>query len=782
MAPMPAGRSFPTRPFFGGYEGQRIVQSTTAFATVPNPEWLTGNFVGYTGTLKNPLAGGAPFAGNMIPPTDISKIATNFNAYIPAPNTNTAQGNYTGAPATTNNYNQYDARVDHNFSSSDMIFVRYLQSNWNIVNDGLLPYSGSEYPLYGNNAVIQETHIFSPTLVNSLKLGFSREYAAPENQLATSDLSSQIGFLNTEVAPDDYSLPRFTLSGYTQMGHSQQTFHQWTNTYVLSDTLSWVKGKHTISMGGDIRDNRSPQETTNGTNPRLTMTGLFTGNSVADYLLGAYQTATVYDTTGNSDFRYGFYAAFLQDDYKITKRLTLNLGVRWEYQQPWQILGGAAGYFNPSIPALVLDKPPSYFGLNVTAPFIQVQPFGNSVYQSQWTNFAPRFGFAYRVTDKTVIRGGYGIFYAQNQGSWTIEEDANPGVATTLSYTNSAGQVPRLDQTLFDPAATAVTTASSALSVMNPHRPSPYVQQWNFNIQRELPAGLIAQIAYVGNVGRQLVGTEDANQAVLNLPGQNLSVAARRPYPTFSSISTWYSGDNSDYNAMTINVERRFAKGFSLLSNYTWSKSIDEGSGGNDDVYQVFPLNHTLDRGLSDFDVKNRFVFSGVYVLPFGKGQQFLPNARPFVNRLVSGWQANAILQAQSGLPFTVNETGDTANIGFAGADERPNLVGNPSIANPTHAEWFNTAAFALQPAGTLGNAGRDILFQDGSTTLDFSLFKNTYFGERNYNLQFRSEFFNILNDVNFGRPNTSVNGASFGAVGTVGAARQIQFALKFLF
>jgi len=776
--PIKRNRTF----FFGGWEGQQIRQANTRFATVPDPQWLTGNFSSYSGVIRNPFANNAPFAGNIIPASLISKIALNYNAYIPGPNTNTPQGNYSGAPSTMNNYNQFDLRVDHNFSSNDSLFGRYLQSNWNIVTPGLLPYAGSEFPLNGKNAVLQEAHIFSPSVVNSLKIGFSRAYAAPENQVSSTDLAQQVGFQNTEVLPYDYSLPRMTISGYTQLGQGQQTFHQWTNTYAISDTLSLIKGRHTISAGLDVRENRAPQITTDGSDGRLKFNGQSTGNAVADYLLGAYQTATIFDTSLIDDFRYYNISAFAQDDFKVTDHLTLNLGVRWEYEQPWQILGGAAGYFDPSIPGLRLQKPPSYFGLKVQDPYIAVGGVGNSVYKSQWLNFGPRAGLAYRVTNKTVIRAGFGIFYAQMQGSQTIEEAANPGASTTLSYTNSAGKLPRVMDTLFDNPAVAVSSASLALGSIDPGRKTPYVEQWNFNIQRELPAKMIAQIAYTGSEGHQLGDNTDMNQAALNVPGQNLAITDRRPFPQFSAITEYFGGDNSEYQALSVNLERRFSAGLSLLSNYTWSKSMDDNSGANSDAQNPWPFDRQLNRALSAFDVPNRFTASAVWELPIGHGKAYFSNASGALGWLATGWQMNGIFQVQSGLPFSVTESGDQANVGYSGPDERPNRIAGGATANPTANDWFNTAAFALQPLNTYGNSGRDILFSDATKSLDGSLFKNNFFGERNYNLQFRAEIFNLLNSVNFGQPNSVVNGASFGAVTAAGPPRQIQFALKFLF
>jgi hypothetical protein len=338
--------------------------------------------------------------------------------------------------------------------------------------------------------------------------------------------------------------------------------------------------------------------------------------------------------------------------------------------------------------------------------------------------------------------------------------------------------------TLFDTAAVAITSVSSTSTYSNvsADRKNAYIQQWNLNIQRELPGHLIAQVSYVGSVGRHLVSIFDINQAVVNLPGQNLSIAARRPYPTFAGVETWRSIGNSSYNAFTANLERRFSSGFSVLSNYTYSKSLDDDSMGNDDLIHQWPLNTHLDKGISDFDARQRFTGSVVWELPFGKGKPHLRSATGVLGWGVSGWQINGILQLQTGLPFSITETGDLANVGFLGT-ERPNRIANGILSNPSPNHWFDTTAYALQAAGTFGNAARDTVYQNGTKNLDLSLFKNNYiFGERPWNLQFRAEFFDFFNNVNFGRPNAVINGPSFGVVTSAATPRQIQFALKFLF
>jgi outer membrane receptor protein involved in Fe transport len=454
--------------FFFAYDGQRRRRSNQSFAVVPDPQYLTGNFQGLTDAkgnpiiIKNPFNKNAPFTDNTIPADMISKIAQNFNKYIPAPNTSLAQGNYTGNPATLDDFDQYHIKIDHRFSDNDSMFGRFSRSTWDVLNQGLLPYSGSSFPLNSDSAVIQETHIFGPSAVNTLKLGFNRDVVANSNEVADQNLAEQIGFKNLSVASYDYSLPRFNITGFTQMGHSQQTFHQWTNAYILSDTFVLSRGLHNITLGGDVRAYRSPTSTTNGTNGRITVSNIFTGYSLADYLLGTYQTATTYDSFSTGDFRNSQYALFVQDDYKILPRLTLNLGLRWEYNTPWRELGGSEGFFDQSVGLLRLANPPSIYGVNINSPTIVVGGVREGVFPPDYKQFAPRIGLAYKLNDKTVIRSGFGIFYLTNQGSHTIEISVNPGSAITISSTNSAGKTPRLVDTLFDTPAQALLSAGNS--------------------------------------------------------------------------------------------------------------------------------------------------------------------------------------------------------------------------------------------------------------------------------------------------------------------------------
>lgn len=765
--------------FFGSYEGRRQSQSTQGFATVPSPQNLSGIF---SAPITDPFNNNAPFPNNVIPTGRISNLAAKYNQFIPAPNTNLPQGNYTGAPATTDNFDQFHIRVDHRFSQADSLFARYSQSDWNIVQQALLPYRGNQYPLNAKNAVVEETRVFGPATVNTIKLGFSRSFLGSEFIPADHALVNDLGFKNLVPLSLDYSLTGVTIPGISALGYNGNTFRQWTNNYAISDTLSLTRGRHNLSTGVDVRRYRAPNITTNGSNGSLVFSTRFTGNGLADYLLGAYTSGSALSFTSERDYRFSDYALFVQDDFKVNSRLTLNLGVRWEYDQNWRDKSGAEGYFDQSIGALRLAHSPSYFGFNITAPWIVVGGVRDGVMQPRFDDFAPRVGFAYRITDNTVLRGGYGIFYAMNQSNDT-SIGVNPGASVTVSVTNSPGQIPRLADTLFDNAVAAVTSASNSISTVDENRKTPYMQQWNFNIERSIK-GIAIEAGYLGSKGTHLLDRLDLNQAALNLPGQNLPVQSRRPYQQFQNILGFLGDEISNYNAGTLRVERRFAHGFAVLANYTVSKSLDTGSRSIDDGASPHPItsNRFLEYAPSAFDVRHRFVSSVIWELPFGKGKPWLSSATGVAGRVIGGWQLNTIIALQTGNPFSITESGDQSNTGVQ-ATERPNRVGNGILPDSQKSpnRWFDTSAYVINALNTWGNAGRNTVWQDGVKDVDLSLFKNNYFGER-YNLQFRAEFFNVLNNVNFGRPGQTINGANFGVVNSTGPARQIQLALRLQF
>ena len=631
--------------------------------------------------------------------------------------------------------------------------------------------------------MIQETHIFSSSSLNTLKVGFNRGFLASQLERAEDNLAGRIGFQNLNVSPIDFGLPRIQLTGYTQLGHSVNTFRNWTNIYSVTDGVNLVRGRHSLTVGGEAANNRVPQTTTNGSNGRLTYTGRFTGDSVADYLLGAYSTALATSSGVVQDFRNGRYAAFIQDDYKPTGRLALNLGLRWEYNQPIHELGGSEAEFDPSIPGLRLAKDPRVYGVAITSPYVAVGGLRAGVVKPEFLNFAPRIGFALMITSKTVLRGGIGTFFATNQQSDLLGLGTNPAAGLTTSYSNSPGAIPRLASTLFDRVASTGLPPSTQLSVEEANRKNPYLNQVSLSIQQALPLGAFFEVGYVGSVGRQLTGREDLNQAALNSPGVSLPVQPRRPYPMFASIWQFFGGENSNYNAMTASVERRFARNWGMLANYTFARSMDSTSGlvdGNS-PHQI-SNNRRLEYGRSAFDVRNRLAASASYQLPFWHAKGHRRGILDTAMWTLSGWQVNTIAQFQSGLPFSVLLLTDRSNTGTV-ATQRPNRIatGNLPADQRTPNRWFDTSAFVLNSIDTYGNSGRNILDQDGTKSVDLSLLKNNRLSER-FVLQFRVELFNVFDWSNYGPPGNYLDGPNFGIVTTMNPSRQTQLACKIMF
>lgn len=769
--------------FFVGYEGRRQRETQRRFATVPDPQLLAGDFSG-----RAPIAdfrnNNAPFPDNLIPQARMNRVAAGFSRYIPLPNASTPQGNYVGAPSAINDFDQFHVRVDHRFSDKNTIFGRISNSEWRQISPGLLPFSGWSYPLNGLNAAVQYTSIFSSSFVNTLQLGFTRSFLASNLESTGDNVPAQLGFQNLVVAPIDYGLPRIQITGYSQMGHSVNTFRNWTNTYRLGNTMNLVRGRHFTAFGGEAAVNRDPQTTTNATNGRITFTGRFTSDALADYLLGAHTTASVQASGVVSDYRSTRYGLFFQDNYKATDRLSLNLGLRWEYHQPVREKGGAEGVFDASIPGLRLANDPSIYGVSISSPYLVVGGLREGVVKPQFTNFAPRIGAAFKLTSRTVVRAGAGIFFAIPQQNDLLALAANPGASLTQNYTNSPGVQPRLVDTLFDRLSSTGLPPTAVLGSVDPNRKMGYLEQVSFHIQQQLSERWVMELGYLGSAGHQLIGRQDLNQAALNSPGGNLPVSTRRPFPMFASVWHFFGGENANFHAMTGTVERRFASDFGFLATYTISKSLDTYSSAFTDYNSPHHVssNRRMEYGRSAFDARNRFTAAASYDLPVGEGRRYLNSTSGWLRTAIAGWRLNAMIQFQSGLPFSVLLLSDRSNTGTI-ATQRPNRVGDGALpVNQRSPErWFEMSAFALNPIDSWGTSGRNILDQDGVRSIDVSLLKDSRITERLL-LQFRAECFNLWNSSNFGPPGTYLDGANFGVVTSAGQPRHMQIALKLSF
>lgn len=810
--------------FFFNYEGQRIRTAPQLFAFVPTPAQLMGDFsAAGNPIIYDPQTFNAttrtrtPFLNNRIPDSRISPTAKKIAALYPTPNLFGQTGrNFTSSPAQKDDADQVNFRFDHRFTAKDNFFVRYSLLDRFRTRYAALPYGGNVDDVRGQNVALNWVHTFSTTLLNEARFGFNRNkyLTPPDSSIGDNPAKDLFGFTNTTTSPATaFGLPQFNFTqGITGLGPgSQFPQNATTQTEQFVDNLTWIRGAHTIKTGVDIRHTRLTQLVANNDRGTVSFTNQFTnlpsnntgGSAIADMLLGFPQSAAaaVGDQLGhNYDELYSFY---VQDDWVARPRLTLNLGLRYEYITPWRekLNRFTVLDFNDPRGRLLLAGTADAF-----VPGVGVVPSGgpairDTIIAPDKNNFAPRVGFAFRAMPSLVVRGGYGFFYDVQEGN---EAQFLRNNAPYILVQNTAADpfVPNLFlDKLFPP--TGPTGTIQPFSV-EPNSRVPYVQQWNMNVEYELRRNLLAEVGYIGSKGTHLLRRTNFQQ------GDNILVkdvanpaplAQRVRFPNFSNnvIIGTENGASSNYHGLITKVEQRLTHGVSLLGSYTFSKAIDDGSSSSN--FNNTPSNAQCrcdlrgNKGPSAFDVKHRFVLSYLWELPFGKGK-WVDSSNSIVNTLIGGWQVNGIVAIQSGPPMQINTQGDNAAIGTgAGSsnNQRPNLVGDEYGGIDRSADirdrgvragtfYFNRLAYVLPPQFRLGNLGKNTLYGPGFQNWDVSVFKNTYIGER-VNTQFRAEFFNVFNHANFNVPGLVLGTPTFGLINsTVNSGRVIQFGLKVLF
>lgn len=747
--------------FFTNYEGFRRRRANTFIATLPTSKQLSGNFSGEP-PVRDPMTG-MPFSGNVIPRDRISPLSSRVIPLLPQLAVGGAN-NFRTTRNESSDFDQFTVRLDHRIGSKDTIFGRFTMADTSLFSPGLTPLSGNSVDDRPYNIGVQWTHTFSPALLNDARVGFNRNIQDRLQEGANGE--DLLRFQNVVRDPINAGLPVISIVGFTGFGGGP-TFPEIVggNTYQVDDSLTWIRGNHTLKFGVDWRLTHFPHTPALFSRGFFIFQGLATGNSVADFLLGnpfvsigAGKIATAFATIPEFDW-------FIQDDWKVSPRLTLNFGVRY------QRIGA------------VTDRYRKYFstfdvrtGQIVTGGDVKTQGLVNP----DNNDFSPRFGFAWQATHKTVLRGGYGLYYdvkplnERQFGlgidlAWQQIVDINPllGMPPAIRWDN-----------LF-PAAQG---AGLGILASDPFARTPYVHQYSLGIQQELPGNLLVEAAYLGSAGHKLNVRYDINQA--RLPARpDDPLPPRRPYPNRGSIWMDKSTADSNYHSFQLRVEKRFSQNLYFLASYTFSKSLDNASTSNDAPQNSFNLSDQY--GLSVFDQRNRFVLSYLYELPFGRGQKYGGSLEGVANVLASGWQFNGIVTFSSGIPFSIQASGERTQTGCLGCSQRANYVGpgsgNLPSSQRTVQRWFNTSAFAAAPLGTFGNSGRDIIIGPGTNNWDISIFKNTRLAET-VNLQFRTEFFNVFNHPQFNLPVADPTSAAFGRITSVRPAREIQFGLKLIF
>jgi hypothetical protein len=802
--------------FFLSYQGTRIRRGQSYTSTVPSALVRQGNFsqepvnknlvydpltTAGTGTA----AVRAPFPNSTIPASRFDPVAAQIASLYPAsniPGRDNLANNYFFAPADVDTSNQLDLKVDHSFSEKDRTFYRWSLRRDNKLQNGYLPLSaqgggqGQTVDLPADNIAAGWTHAFGPTVFHEARFGFTH-YPTRFDILEMENLNKKYGI---QGAPGDtfddgldHGLARFTPTGYSEIGsRSFWPNRNWLDNFQFNDNVAWQLGAHSIKFGGEWHRSDIFREAQRFRRGQFAFSGVYTsqypnvassrsatGNGLADMLLGwASQT-----TVGNQlseDVIAPYWGAFLQDDWKVSRRLTVNLGLRWEFfQGPYFPEGTHIGRLGVSRYLTEFNVSPS----DPRYETFQRPSSGTDCGCDQnYRNFAPRVGFAYRIGENTVIRSGFGLFYGEadaitsENARWVNQTPDFTEVTTNGTNVAQAALV----QTGFAPIQlpAAAPLRGTSVSVTKDKYPTQYATEWSFDVQRQLPGSVLISVGYQGAKSTHLAVSRNINN-----PGPDPSVPANQRLlrPFWTSVSLQDNGANANYNALMAKAEKRLSRGLTFIVAYTWShaidqveESLDEGLSGRASEYNL-----TAERGNSSLDHRHNFITSYTYDLPFGRGRKFAFGGSRALDWALGGWQLGGILTLRTGSPFDISYPGDAQN---SGTRNRGNRIGSGVLADPTIDLWFDQYAFVQSAPGVYGNTGRNALYGPGQKNFDLLLAKVFPMPWEGHRLQFRAEAFNLTNTPNFGQPNSTLRQANTAAITQADDPRRIQFALKYTF
>ncbi|MBI3950996.1 MAG: TonB-dependent receptor, partial [Acidobacteria bacterium] len=752
--------------FFFSYEGLRLGRGITKIGTVPTPAMRNGDFSELLPSrrITDPQAG-QPFPNNIIPTSRFNPVGRGLVDEFPLPNRPGLVGNLLTTRTLTTDLNQFSIRGDHQLSDKHKLFGRFSR----LESDDVFPYGqvGDEVNLPGFgrtqnfkniNVVTGLTSLFGPRFVNEFRFGYNRIQNPRVQEGINNDVIQRLN-IPFSGRPIDNGVPQVRATGFDPVGDDNplpidRTF----DSLYFADNATVFAGQHSLRLGGDVKRTLANNSQAVLVRGRFNFTGRFTGQSIADLLLGLPNQSSHGVGNPERNLRMTMTGAYAQDDWKARPNLTLNLGLRYEVNFPITDRDNLWSTFDPETGTMRLAG----------------DGIRRSLYEADLNNFAPRVGLAWSPLkdNRLVIRSGYGIFYnLVTIGNDLLEIGLNyPFLVTEVFNTSTANPL-----SLSNPYPRGVGTSSVAPSAINLEFRDGYLQKWSLGAQSELAKSLLVEVSYLGSKGSKLSGYRNINQP---LPGPE-SISARRPFPGFDRVRYFDSVFNSWYHSMQVRVEKRYSHGLTFLASYTFGKALDQAPGraSRSAASRELPqdaYNLRAEKGHADFDARHRFVLSSVYELPFARNWTGVAHA------LFGGWQVSGILTLQTGRPFTPVISRDVANIGEF--DQRPDVVGDPNdIDRRTPERWFNTAAYALPQPFTFGNAARNSLFGDAFHNFDFALHKRFRVSER-INIQFRAESFNFFNNVNFELPNPTVDSSRFGRIFEALSSREMQFGLKFIF
>ncbi|MGA2984110.1 MAG: TonB-dependent receptor [Terriglobia bacterium] len=795
--------------FFGTYQGTRVrstPQSNIKF--VPTQAEREGDFSdlcpgGFgeggicapaNGTqLVNPVTGAA-YEGNQIPTSDFSGVSEYFLKYIPPPNGPGRQLTFAGAESIQTD-DQFLVKIDYN-RGKHQISGRYFFVNFNeppfVPKVNILQADGMDNLVRVQTISVNDVYNATPHLMFNTWFGWNQQNGGSRSGAPFSMQTAGVNIASTAI-------PEISLSvggGFNISTDHQGDFDRGDQTG--REVVTLLKGTHQLQFGGEALRVRAPMANEYEQNGIFNFTSDLSGDNITDFMLGQLsqfiQAGGIYLNFTGIDW-----SAFVQDSWRATPRLTLNAGLRWDPFLPYQDSEGRVGCFVPG--AQSQRYPNSPVGLIFGGKNHDPGCPSASIYPNL-SNFAPRLGFAYRLTDdgRTSLRGGAGYYYQPPNTVAFQDVVGIPPFAPIISLSDVSFANPYASGGIANPfpaeygpslpGADAPFPADiSFTQIFERDFHTPQMLTWNLTMERQFAGSWLVRAAYSGNKGTHLFGTADQESGLQELnpaiyiPGQSTeaNTQQRRLYPSFGFVNAITSSINSNYNSLGFSVEKRLSHGLSMLANYTWSKGLNDFAPVGAYNSNTDPFNREFDYGPSDDDIRNIVKFSGVYQLP-GIKQGGIPG------RLANGWRLSTIVNWQGGFPFSIfSEYDNSFSAVYADrADLTTSSIQAATLsASRSHGQliqqWFNTAAFAPNQVGTFGNTGKNILRGPGLFNTDLALLKDTRISERT-SLQFRAEFFNVFNSVNFGMPDNGLTDSAFGQITSAANPRILQFALKFVF
>jgi hypothetical protein len=792
--------------FFTGMEFKRYLQGAINTWTVPAMAIRTGNLSSLPASQwpKDPLTG-QPFPGGVIPQNRISRNMVRLVQNYPAPNFTGSGGNFVFPTTTPNDANQYLVKGDYLINSKHQLSLHYLRDYYTNLNNltSLVTYTRK---IPGTNSKVQWTYVANPTTVNTFQASFSGNVILQgdftANPVFITDFTRKgQGITLPMIYGTNDTIPSLNIAGYNGLGASNVNWNNFNRLFNIKDDFSKLIGTHNLKLGILFLRSRKNQDNwpaVNGTVSYATGHSNTTGNAFADALIGNFATYTEADTNREGWYRFSQLEPYIQDDWKVNSRLTLNIGLRYQYMQPQfcalqNCVMFLPQYYDPakapqivrSTGAIVPGTGDPYNGLTLGGtgfPESAKQRIAQSsdpavlalfrgipkdlAYPYRPT-FGPRLGFAFDPFGKqrTVIRGGFGVFYERIEGNFIFSAINNPPFISQSDI---------LDGNIENP--TGGTKQSFPTSLSNSHMLDmkvPRILNWSFGIQHKIDSVTTLDVAYVGSSAANLSRVLNYNQLPLSSlqrnPGANAN--ALRPYPGYANINMYITGSNSTYNSMQLQLKRQMKGGGLLNLSYTWSRAITDASAYNEQPMDSF--NFKGERGLATYNRSHIFVFSYIYPLPFWT------TGAEWYKKVLGGWQLSGVTTIQTGLPLNLGINPDQAGIGQGG--QRPNVVGDWHEGAGTQYQWFNPAAFALPAAGTFGNLGRNVVIGPGQNIWDASLQKYFNIQER-LRFQFRAEFYNAPNHLSWWGVGTTYGNSNFGQITAATDPRTLQLGLRMTF